>query len=65
MPIKRGDRVLFKQQGVEIPAEVTSDEKDGLLQIKYQMFSTVKVTDVRSAEPDAEPEGKEYEFELE
>jgi hypothetical protein len=65
MPIKRGDRLLFKQQGVEIPVEAASDEEDGSVEIKFHTFLTVNVTDVRPVVPDAEPEVKEYEFEVE
>jgi RNA polymerase-binding transcription factor DksA len=65
MPIKRGDRLLLNQQGVEVPVEAASDEKDGSLLITYTTFSTVSVADVRPAVPDAEPEVKGYEFEVE
>ena len=56
MPIKRGDRIVVKVHGVEVPAEAASDEADGSIQIKRKgTFSTVEVADVCCVDTDAFP----------
>ena len=51
--IKRGDRLILKQYGMEIPVVAASSEHDGTIQIKYSgVFSTVAVSDVRLLDED-------------
>ena len=50
MAIKKGDRLILKEHGLEITVEAASDEKDGHVEIKAKgTFSTVNISDVRAA----------------
>ena len=50
MAIKKGDRLILKQGGVDIPVEAASDEKGGMVVIKQRgAFANCSTTDL---EPD-------------